>query len=128
MTVLDCRGRQLDLRRVAVMGILNVTPDSFSDGGHFFARAQALAHAREMVEQGAAIIEENRDKVERMAKALLEWETIDAQQVEDIMNGREPRPPEDVSSGKGGDAAGKPKAASKPRASKPKLDTPAGEH
>jgi cell division protease FtsH len=39
------------------------------------------------------IIEENRDKVEVMAKALLEWETIDADQISDIMEGRPPRPP-----------------------------------
>jgi cell division protease FtsH len=39
------------------------------------------------------IIEENRDKVEAMAKALLEWETIDADQINDIMDGRPPRPP-----------------------------------
>ncbi len=39
------------------------------------------------------LIEENRDKVEAMAKALLEWETIDADQVSDIMEGRPPRPP-----------------------------------
>jgi cell division protease FtsH len=47
---------------------------------------QQYAHARR-------VIEENRDKVERMARALLEWETIDSDQVEDIMAGREPRPP-----------------------------------
>ncbi|HET9662660.1 MAG TPA: ATP-dependent zinc metalloprotease FtsH [Burkholderiales bacterium] len=39
------------------------------------------------------IIEEKRDKVEMMAKALLEWETIDAEQINDIMEGRPPRPP-----------------------------------
>jgi cell division protease FtsH len=39
------------------------------------------------------LIEENRDKVEVMAKTLLEWETIDADQINDIMAGREPRPP-----------------------------------
>jgi cell division protease FtsH len=39
------------------------------------------------------IIESNRDKIEAMAKALLEWETIDADQIEDIMSGRPPRPP-----------------------------------
>jgi cell division protease FtsH len=39
------------------------------------------------------LIEENRDKVETMAKALLEWETIDADQINDIMEGRPPRPP-----------------------------------
>jgi dihydropteroate synthase len=62
MTVLDCRGRKLDLSRVAVMGVLNVTPDSFSDGGVFFDAGhfdprRAVAHAREMVQQGAAIID-----------------------------------------------------------------------
>lgn len=39
------------------MGILNVTPDSFSDGGYFLAQENALAHARQMVEEGAAIID-----------------------------------------------------------------------
>jgi cell division protease FtsH len=42
------------------------------------------------------ILEENRDKVEVMTKALLEWETIDAEQVKDIMAGRPPRPPKPV--------------------------------
>jgi cell division protease FtsH len=41
------------------------------------------------------IIEENRDKIEAMAKALLEWETIDAEQIEDIIAGRPPRPPKE---------------------------------
>ncbi|MEW6357425.1 MAG: dihydropteroate synthase [Planctomycetota bacterium] len=44
-------------RRTLVMGILNVTPDSFSDGGRFFDVAAALAHARRMVEEGADIID-----------------------------------------------------------------------
>ena len=39
------------------------------------------------------LLEENRDKVEAMTKALLEWETIDAEQIEDIMAGQSPRPP-----------------------------------
>jgi cell division protease FtsH len=39
------------------------------------------------------LIEENRDKVDTMAKALLEWETLDSDQVNDIMAGRPPRPP-----------------------------------
>ncbi|MBI3056008.1 MAG: ATP-dependent zinc metalloprotease FtsH, partial [Betaproteobacteria bacterium] len=39
------------------------------------------------------IIEDNRDKVEKMSKTLLEWETLDAEQVKDIMDGRDPRPP-----------------------------------
>jgi len=55
--VIDCAGKPLDLSRPRVMGILNVTPDSFSDGGAFFAPQAALAHAREMVAAGAAIID-----------------------------------------------------------------------
>ena len=39
------------------------------------------------------LLEENRDKVEMMANALLEWETLDADQINDIMQGHEPRPP-----------------------------------
>jgi cell division protease FtsH len=42
------------------------------------------------------LLEENREKVEMMTKALLEWETIDADQINDIMAGREPRPPKTV--------------------------------
>ena len=43
------------------------------------------------------LLEENRDKVEAMTKALLEWETIDADQINDIMKGVEPSPPKSVS-------------------------------
>ncbi|HLE93134.1 MAG TPA: dihydropteroate synthase [Sulfuricaulis sp.] len=57
MTVLDCGGRRLDLSRPAVMGILNVTPDSFSDGGVFLSRENAIAHARQMIEAGADMID-----------------------------------------------------------------------
>jgi len=42
------------------------------------------------------LLDENREKVEAMTKALLEWETIDADQVTDIMDGKEPRPPKDT--------------------------------
>jgi len=56
-TRLSCGSRVLDLSRPQVMGILNVTPDSFSDGGRFAARDAALRHAARMVEQGAALID-----------------------------------------------------------------------
>ncbi len=39
------------------------------------------------------LLEENKDKVEAMTKALLEWETIDSDQIKDIMDGKPPRPP-----------------------------------
>lgn len=54
----ETKRRRLDLsRRACVMGILNVTPDSFSDGGRHDGVEQALAHARQMVENGVDIID-----------------------------------------------------------------------
>ena len=47
----------------------------------------------EQYQRAWAILDQNRDKVHAMAKALLEWETIDANQINDIMDGNEPRPP-----------------------------------
>ncbi|CAE6703122.1 ATP-dependent zinc metalloprotease FtsH [Candidatus Nitrotoga fabula] len=46
------------------------------------------------------LLEANRDKVEAMAKALLEYETLDAEQLDDIMEGKAPRPPKSIKSGK----------------------------
>src|SRR5438132_13189882 len=43
--------------RTLVMGVLNVTPDSFSDGGQFFSQDRALAHAEQMIAEGADIID-----------------------------------------------------------------------
>jgi dihydropteroate synthase len=54
---LDCAGKPLDLSTPQVMGILNVTPDSFSDGGEFVAADAALKQALKMVADGAAIID-----------------------------------------------------------------------
>jgi len=80
----------------------------------------------EQYAKARAIIEENREKVERMAKALLEWETLEADQIEDIMTGKEPRPPAGTSGTPKGDA-GTPKKPSG-KTVKPRLDSPAGEH
>ncbi|WP_105013634.1 dihydropteroate synthase [Salinibacter sp. 10B] len=62
--MLNCRGRSLDCRPgredgpgVQVMGILNVTPDSFSDGGEFLAVEDAVSRAAEMLSEGASIID-----------------------------------------------------------------------
>ena len=54
---LDCAGKILDLSEPRVMGILNVTPDSFSDGGQFISIETALTQARQMVAEGAAILD-----------------------------------------------------------------------
>jgi dihydropteroate synthase len=52
------RGRELKLgERTLVMGILNVTPDSFSDGGKFLSRDHAVGHALQMLDEGAGILD-----------------------------------------------------------------------
>ncbi|QYK06227.1 dihydropteroate synthase [Shewanella zhangzhouensis] len=57
MFTLTAREKTLDLSRPVVMGILNVTPDSFSDGGQFTAFERACEHADQLVTEGAAIID-----------------------------------------------------------------------
>ncbi|WP_200460419.1 MULTISPECIES: dihydropteroate synthase [unclassified Acinetobacter] len=54
---LKCGRHQLDLSQPKVMGILNVTPDSFSDGGQHNQKQQAYAYAMQMIEDGASIID-----------------------------------------------------------------------
>jgi dihydropteroate synthase len=55
--ILRCGPFTLDLASPRVMGILNVTPDSFSDGGRFDNPQRALAHARQMLADGADIVD-----------------------------------------------------------------------
>src|SRR5262249_43698915 len=52
-----CGRFELALRRPLIMGIVNATPDSFSDGGRFFDSTTAIAHARRLVEEGADILD-----------------------------------------------------------------------
>ncbi len=54
---LQCGRHALELDDPVVMGILNVTPDSFSDGGRYFELPQALAQAERLAQEGAAIID-----------------------------------------------------------------------
>lgn len=54
---LNCAGKKLNLSQPAVMGILNITPDSFSDGGRYLELDAALRHAQRMFSEGAAIID-----------------------------------------------------------------------
>jgi cell division protease FtsH len=83
------------------------------------------AEIRRIIDQQYALarrlLEENRDKVETMAKALLEWETIDSDQINDIMGGRPPRPPKPTPS-----APSSPPSDSSPSAPAP-TGTPAPE-
>ena len=57
VATLDCGGRRLRLDRPRVMGIVNVTPDSFSDGGAHFDADSAIAHGLQLAEEGAAILD-----------------------------------------------------------------------
>ena len=56
-TVLDCNGRPLTLDRPRVVGILNVTPDSFSDGGQFSSAQAAVEHGLRLAEEGADMLD-----------------------------------------------------------------------
>lgn len=77
------------------------------------------------------ILETNRDKLEMMMEALMEYETIDADQIDDIMNGNKPRPPADWSDSDGGGTAAR-SEAEEPQARRDEtsgpIGGPAGEH
>lgn len=71
------KGQAVDLsRRAQVMGILNVTPDSFSDGGCFDQVEKAMEHAREMIQQGALMIDIGGESTRPGAAEVSEAEEI----------------------------------------------------
>ena len=75
--LLRCRGRSLSFDVPAVMGILNVTPDSFSDGGLHCERQAAIAAGLRMVEEGAAIIDVGGESTRPGATAVAVQQEID---------------------------------------------------
>jgi dihydropteroate synthase len=75
--LIDCAGRSLDLSRPRVMGILNVTPDSFSDGGRFATLEAALAQAERMVREGADIIDVGGESTRPGARGIPVQEELD---------------------------------------------------
>lgn len=78
-TRLPCGNRVLDLSHTHVMGILNITPDSFSDGGRFTQRDAALRHAEQMVAAGATLIDVGGESTRpgaRVVTALEELERV----------------------------------------------------
>ena len=77
MTRLRCGSRMLDLSAPVVMGILNVTPDSFSDGGRFNERDAALRQAEQMLADGAAIIDVGGESTRPGAAPVSEQEELD---------------------------------------------------
>jgi dihydropteroate synthase len=70
MSFMRCGTQTLDLQLPVIMGVLNVTPDSFSDGGRFLDVAAAVAHGRRMVEEGAAIIDVGGESTRPGAEAV----------------------------------------------------------
>ncbi|MBE9516757.1 MAG: cell division protein FtsH, partial [Proteobacteria bacterium] len=82
----------------------------------------------EQYDRARHVIEENRDKVEVMTKALLEWETIDAEQINDIIEGKEPRPPQATAADSGSDSDTPTGGSAAEKDVKPSMDKPAGEH
>ncbi|WP_336365851.1 dihydropteroate synthase [Marinobacter sp. C2H3] len=70
-------GRTLDMAKCHVMGIVNVTPDSFSDGGRFNAPDAALARARQMVADGAAFIDVGGESTRPGASPVSTQEELD---------------------------------------------------
>jgi len=69
--------RVLDLSQPTVMGVLNRTPDSFSDGGAFVDFAAALSHAEQMVREGAAIIDIGGESTRPSAEAVSEQQELE---------------------------------------------------
>ncbi len=74
---LPCGSRFLDLSRPQVMGILNVTPDSFSDGGRYGQRDAALRHAEAMLRAGAALIDVGGESTRPGARAVSPVEELE---------------------------------------------------
>jgi dihydropteroate synthase len=74
---LICNGKTLDLTKPQVMGILNVTPDSFSDGGSFTHIDQALKQVEQMLADGATVIDIGGESTRPGAKDVSETEELE---------------------------------------------------
>lgn len=78
---LDCRGRKISLgERTLIMGILNITPDSFSDGGKYFTAEHAVEQANRLIGEGADILDigaESTRPGHREVSAAEEWERLE---------------------------------------------------
>ncbi len=72
-----CRGRALSLDRAAIMGVLNVTPDSFSDGGLWLDAGAAVDRGQQMVSEGAAIIDVGGESTRPGAEPVAEDDELE---------------------------------------------------
>ncbi|MFZ1545520.1 MAG: dihydropteroate synthase [Candidatus Nitrotoga sp.] len=75
--LLHCGSFKLDLSRTLVMGIVNVTPDSFYDGGHHAQRDAALVHAHQLIQEGADILDIGGESSRPGALAISVQEELD---------------------------------------------------
>ena len=75
--ILDCAGRKLVLDRTRIMGILNLTPDSFSDGGLWLGKSAAVQHALAMQDAGADIIDVGGESTRPGAQAVSLQQELD---------------------------------------------------
>lgn len=74
---LRCGRFSIALERPLVMGVLNVTPDSFSDGGRYLEREAAIAHARRMVAEGADLVDVGGESTRPGARPVSEDEELE---------------------------------------------------
>jgi len=75
---ITCGSRALELgRRTLIMGIVNVTPDSFSDGGHFYSQDRAMDLAMQLVEEGADILDIGGESTRPFSDPVSESEEMD---------------------------------------------------
>lgn len=75
--ILDCAGRRLVLDRTRIMGVLNLTPDSFSDGGQWLGKSAAVQHALAMQDAGADIIDVGGESTRPGAQAVSLQQELD---------------------------------------------------
>lgn len=72
-----CKGREIDLSSPVIMGIVNVTPDSFSDGGMFYDPQRAIEHGFRLLEDGAAILDVGGESTRPGAPEVLTEEELE---------------------------------------------------
>lgn len=75
--LLHCGSFKLDLSRTLVMGIVNITPDSFYDGGHHSQRDAALVHAHQLIQEGADILDIGGESTRPGALSICVQEELD---------------------------------------------------
>ncbi len=75
--ILDCAGRRLTFDRTRIMGVLNLTPDSFSDGGQWMGKTEAIQHALAMEDAGADIIDVGGESTRPAAEAVSLQQELD---------------------------------------------------